>query len=87
MQLQEKILMDEMYPDKPSKRQKVDSLIHSSIDIDQMILFELDLIEDSIIQMDGSNRAITLSLHRIKYYAEENSRKIREARNLVREIG
>lgn len=61
--------------------------MHSSIDIDQMIVFEAEVIEDSIEQGKGNSQAIELALLKIKSYAEDNSKKVREARNLIREMG
>jgi len=72
--------------DKSGRRQTVDLLMHSSIDIDQMIVFEADIIEDSIEQGKGNSQAIELSLLNIRSYAEENSRRVRAACNLVRDM-
>jgi hypothetical protein len=80
------ILLEEMFPDKPTKMQAIDSLMHSSVDIDQMIVFEVNLIEDSFEQGTQDNQTIKLSLFRIKGYAEDNSRKVREARNIARKM-
>ena len=60
--------------------------MHSSIDIDQMIVFEAEIIEDSIEQGKGNSQTIELSLLKIRSYAEENSRRARAACNLVREM-
>ena len=76
-----------MDQEEPGEIQKVDSLMHSSIDIDQMIILEADRIEDSIEQGKVSSQAIELSLLKIKSYAEDNSKKVGEARNLIREMG
>jgi hypothetical protein len=38
-------------------------------------------------QGKGSSQAIELSLLKIKSYAEDNSKKVREARNLIGEMG
>jgi hypothetical protein len=80
------ILLEEMYPSKPTKKEAADSLMHSSIDIDQMIVLEAELAENSIQEGTGNTETTRLSLIRIKSFAEENSKKVREARSLVREI-
>ena len=76
----------EMYPSNPTKKQSVDSLIHASIEIDQKILFEAESIEDSIQKGAANIETIKLSLFRIKSYSEENSKNVREARKIVREM-
>ena len=75
-----------MDPDKFGKRQTIDLLMHSSIDVDQLIVFEADIIEDSIEQGKGNSQAIELSLLKIRSYAEENSRRVKAACNLIREM-
>jgi hypothetical protein len=75
-----------MYSDKPTRGQVADSLMHSSIDIDQMIIFEVENIEDSIPVGAGNIEAIAVSLLRIKSLTQENSTKVREARSLVRQM-
>jgi hypothetical protein len=73
-----------MYPDRPTKKQRVDSLMHSSVDIDQMIVFEVNLVEDSIDKGVENNQMIKLALSKIRSYAQQNSNKVREARDLTR---
>jgi hypothetical protein len=78
--------IEEMYPDKPTKTQAVKNLMHSSIDIDQMIVTEAELIQDSIQAGAADNEAIQSSLSKIRLYAEENSKNARKTKTLVREL-
>jgi hypothetical protein len=86
MQSNSSLSSDEMYPRTPSKTQSVNNLMHSSIDFDQMIVTEADLIQDSIQGSGADNEAIQSSLSKIRLYAEENSKNARKARTLVREM-
>jgi hypothetical protein len=80
-------LLEEMDQENPGEMERVDSLMHSSIDTDQLIVFEANLIEDCAEQGKGNSQTIELALFKIKSYAEDNSKKVGEARNLIREMG
>ena len=75
---------EEMYPRTPSKTQSVNNLMHTSIDLDQLIVTEAELIQDSLQGSEAENEAIQSSLSKIRLYAEENSKNARKARTLVR---
>jgi hypothetical protein len=79
-------LLEEMFPANPTKGQTIDTLMHSSIEIDQKILCEVESIEESLQGGKDSSQQIELSLPKIVSYTEENSKKVTEARRLVREI-
>jgi hypothetical protein len=77
---------EEMYPKKPSAKQSIDLLLHAAIDLDQLILLEAESIQDSLEAGKGNVHSVQVSLDKIKSYREENSKKVREARNILREM-
>jgi hypothetical protein len=86
MQGESSLSIKDMYPDKPTKTQSVNNLMHASIDISQMIVTEAELIQDSIQAGAVENEAIQSSLSKIRLYAEENAKNARKTRTLVREM-
>lgn len=86
MQSENSLSVEGMYPNKPTKSQSIYNLMHSSIDIDQLIVTEAELIQDSIGGSESNNAVIQSSLSKIRLYAEENSKNARKTRMLVREM-
>jgi hypothetical protein len=86
MQGESSLSIKDMYPDKPTKTQSVNNLMHASIDISQMIVTEAELIQDSIQAGAVENEAIQSSLSKIRLYAEENAKNARKTRTIVREM-
>jgi hypothetical protein len=74
-----------MYPKKPSAKQSIDLLLHATIDLDQLILLEAESIQDSLEAGKGNVHSVQVSLDKTNSYSEENSKKVREARNILRE--
>jgi hypothetical protein len=72
-----------MYPETPTKKQSVDSLLHSSIDFDQSIVFEAEVIQDAFVENYLDLNALLDAITKIKFYAKENASNAREARHLV----
>jgi len=86
MQGESSLSIKDMYPDKPTKTQSVNNLMHASIDISQMIVTEAELIQDSIQAGAVENEAIQSSLSKIRLYAEENAKNARKTRTIVRDM-
>jgi len=79
-------LLNEKETATGKNREKIDALLHSGIDNNQMIVFEADIISDACEGSLENSLKVADALEKIRFYAEENSRKVRQARSLNLEI-
>jgi hypothetical protein len=80
-------LLEERDQEKSSEMHRMEALMRSSIDLDNMIV-----LEAAILQKQFDDNFIDLSMileaiRKIRSYAQENSRMVTAANNLLREMG
>jgi hypothetical protein len=68
------------------KLEEVEALLHSAIDIDQVIMLESESLADSLTEGSKDYAKNMKILSRISSFAEENSEKIKKVRNLNRDM-
>ncbi len=59
-----------------------DCFLHSSLDLDQLIVFEVDLLQDNLRGLE-ENKEARASLRRIQEYAVRNSENARDLRRKI----
>ncbi|MDA4129290.1 MAG: hypothetical protein OK457_00825 [Thaumarchaeota archaeon] len=79
-------MLEEIFPTNPTERQLIDNLLHSTIEIDQLIVLDVGIVQDVIKVGEAEDQALTPFLSKILSYAQQHSDKVREARKLLREL-
>jgi hypothetical protein len=79
--------LEERDQEKSSEMHRMEALMRSSIELDNMIV-----LEAAILQKQFDDNFIDLSMileaiRKIRSYAQENSRMVTSANNLLREMG
>ena len=75
-----------MKSENSSKRDRIDALLHGSIEHEQLVLLESETVGDAIGEDHESYASIAKSLKNIRNSVVQNSAKMREAMTLIREM-
>ena len=81
------ILLEEMDKDKSGEVQKIDALMRSTIDVNNMIVVEAGILQKQFDENFIDVGTILGAIGKIRTYASENSRMVAIANNLLREMG
>ena len=69
-----------------ARYEKIESLLHSAINYDQIIMLESESLAESLKEGSENYTKNVETLKRISFYAEENSKKIWQARSLKQDL-